>query len=75
VFVEEAWKGQKIALKMLKHLIHECKRKRIHRLFLLVKEDNYPAKSLYANIGFDFERMYAKVLDGSPVELWSYHIN
>ena len=75
VFVEEAWRGQKIAIKMLHRLIHECKRKRIHRLFLLVKEDNYPAKSLYTNVGFNFEKMHEKELDGSKVEVWNYHIN
>ncbi len=70
VFVEEAWRGQKIGTKLMKALVHECKRKRIHKIFLLVKEENVAAKALYKKRKFVFEKMHDKIIDGSKVEEW-----
>ncbi|MBT4870145.1 MAG: GNAT family N-acetyltransferase [Candidatus Diapherotrites archaeon] len=75
IFVEEAFRGQGIATKLIHHLIHESKRRRIHTIFLLVKERNFPAKELYIKNGFDFKEMHNKELDGSKVEVWEKHIN
>ena len=75
IFVEEAFRGQGIATKLIHHLIHEAKRKRIHTIFLLVKEKNFPAKELYIKNGFDYIKMHDKDLDGSKVEVWEKHIN
>ncbi len=70
IFVESAWRGQKVATKIVKKIIHECKRKRIHRLFLLVKESNLAAKKLYKNAGFEFEKIHNKIIEGSKIEVW-----
>jgi ribosomal protein S18 acetylase RimI-like enzyme len=75
IYVEEAWRGQKIATKILKKIIHECKRRRIHTIFLLVKENNDGAKQLYKKLGFNFEKIYEKEIDNSLIEVWNYHIN
>ena len=75
VYVEEAWRGQKIALHLIRKIIHECKRRRVHRIFLLVKERNFAAKCLYEKSGFVFERIYEKEIDESVVEMWHYHVN
>ena len=76
IFVEEAWRGQKIATKLLHRAIHEAKRtKSIHRLFLLVKEHNVPAKNLYRSVGFEFEQLYDKDIDESKVEVWSMYVH
>jgi len=75
IFVEEAFRGQGIATKLIRHLIHEAKRKRTHIIFLLVKERNFPAKELYIKNGFDYVKMHTKELDGSKVEVWEKHIN
>jgi [ribosomal protein S18]-alanine N-acetyltransferase len=75
IFVEEAFRGQGIATKLIHHLIHEAKRQRIHTIFLLVKERNFAAKELYIKNGFDFVKMHDKDLDGSKVEVWEMHVN
>ena len=75
IFVEEAFRGQGIATKLIRHLIHEAKRKRTHIIFLLVKERNFPAKELYIKNGFDYVKMHNKELDGSKIEVWEKHIN
>ena len=75
IFVEEAFRGQGIATKLIHHLIHEAKRKRIHTIFLLVKERNFSAKEFYIKNGFDYVKMHNKELDGSKVEVWEKHIN
>ena len=75
IFVEDAFRGQGIATKLIHHLIHESKRRRIHTIFLLVKERNFPAKELYIKNGFDFKEMHNKELDGSKVEVWEKYIN
>jgi ribosomal protein S18 acetylase RimI-like enzyme len=76
VFVEEAWRGQKIATKLIKKSIHEAKRrKHLHRLFLLVKESNTPAKNLYRKCGFEFEKIHDKQIEECVVEVWSMYIH
>jgi ribosomal protein S18 acetylase RimI-like enzyme len=75
IFVEEAWRGQRIATKLLKRVIHEAKRRKgIYKLFLLVKESNKGAKHLYKKLGFEFEKIHNKELDDSKVEVWSMEI-
>jgi GNAT superfamily N-acetyltransferase len=71
IFVEDAWRGQKVATKLIHKIVHECKRRRIHKLFLLVKEGNDGAKKLYEKEGFTFEKMHDKEIEGSKVEVWS----
>lgn len=75
IYVEEAWRGQKIALRLLHKMIHECKRRRVHKLFLLVKDRNLAAKGLYEKTGFHFEKIHEKEIDDSIVEVWHYHVN
>ena len=75
LFVEDVMRGQGIALELVKRAIHECKRKRIHRIFLLVKEENEAAKHLYKKTGFSFEKEHDKKVDSSIIEVWSLHIN
>ncbi len=76
VFVEEAWRGQRIATKLVKKCIHEVKRrKHIHRFFLLVKESNLAAKNLYRKCGFEFESTHDKIIDGSVVEVWVMYVH
>ena len=75
IFVEEAFRGQGIATKLLHSVFHEVKRRRIHTLFLLVKEGNFPAKELYIKNDFDYIKMHNKDLDGSKVEVWEKHVN
>jgi ribosomal protein S18 acetylase RimI-like enzyme len=71
VYVEEAWRGQKIATQLIQKAIHECKRKHIGRVFLLVREGNEGAKELYKKTGFKFEKMHDREIDGNKVEVWS----
>lgn len=75
LFVEEAWRGQGIGSKLMSKIIHHCKRKRLHKLFLLVKKSNAEAKTFYKKMGFEFEKMHDKELDGSKVEVWSMKIH
>ena len=75
IFVEEAWRGQRIATHLLKRIIHDAKRRKgIYKLFLLVKESNRGAKHLYKKLGFEFEKIHDKELDESIVEVWSMGI-
>lgn len=75
IFVEEAFRGQGFANKLVKAAVHECKRRRIHKIFLLVKEKNDAAKHLYKKRKFKFIKMHDKELDDSKVEVWERHIN
>lgn len=75
IYVEEAWRGQKISLKLVKKLIHEAKRRRIHKIFLLVKETNLAAKNLYKKTGFKFEKIHERQIENTNIEVWSQHIN
>jgi len=75
IFVEEAFRGQGVAKKLLHKIFHEAKRRRYHTVFLLVKESNFAAKELYIKNGFDYVKMHNKELDGSKVEVWEKQIN
>jgi ribosomal protein S18 acetylase RimI-like enzyme len=74
IFVEEAWRAQGFAKKMIERVVRECKRKGIERIFLLVKEENENAKALYSKEGFAFEKMHDKIIDGSDIEVWAKKI-
>lgn len=71
VYVSEAWRLQKIGSKLVEKAVHEAHHKHLKRVFLLVKVDNDSAKRLYKRIGFEFEGMHDKELDGSKVEVWA----
>jgi len=75
IFVEEAFRGQGIATKLLHKVFHEAKRRRVHTIFLLVKEGNFPAKELYIKNDFNYIKMHNKELDKSKVEVWEKHVN
>jgi ribosomal protein S18 acetylase RimI-like enzyme len=74
IYVEEAWRGQKVATKLVKRALHECNKKHFRKVFLLVKETNEGAKKLYQKTGFRFEKMHDREIDGSKVEIWSVKI-
>jgi ribosomal protein S18 acetylase RimI-like enzyme len=71
VFVDEPWRGQRIATHLLEQAINQCKHKKVQRLFLLVKTDNFGAKHMYEEMGFTFEKMHDKIIDDSEVEVWA----
>ena len=71
IYVEESWRDQGIAKRMIAKLINECKHKKINRLFLLVKVKNEDAKALYERTGFTFEKMHEKEIQGDKVEEWA----
>jgi ribosomal protein S18 acetylase RimI-like enzyme len=75
IYIEDAWRGQKISKKLIHKIIHECKRRRVHRIFLLVRKQNLAAKGLYEKTGFIFEKIYEKEIHDSIIEVWQYHIN
>lgn len=70
VFVEERYRRKGIAEKLAKKAFFECRKKEINHLFLLVKESNTVAKKFYKKIGFSFEKMHEKIIEGSNVEVW-----
>jgi N-acetylglutamate synthase-like GNAT family acetyltransferase len=74
VFVEESWRDQKIGTTLVRHAINQCKHKKIQRLFLLVKIENFGAKHLYEEVGFSFEKMHDKIIDDSEVEVWGMKV-
>jgi N-acetylglutamate synthase-like GNAT family acetyltransferase len=74
VFVEEAWRDQKIGTKLVKQSINECKHKKIRKIFLLVKESNLGAKHLYAECGFAFEKNHDKIIEGEQIEQWEQKV-
>lgn len=72
VYVNDAFRCQGFATKLINEAIHEVKRKKVNYFFLLVKENNLVAKKLYEKVGFVFEKFHDKKLDGSVVEVWGY---
>jgi ribosomal protein S18 acetylase RimI-like enzyme len=70
IFISEAFRGQGFATELLKKAIHECKRKRVKKIFLLVKEENIAAKELYKKRKFNFTKFHDKELDSSKIEVW-----
>ena len=74
IFVEDAWRDQKIATTLIEHTINACKHKRIQKIFLLVKEENFGAKRVYKKTGFNFSKMHNKIIDESNIEVWEQKI-
>ena len=74
LYVDDAWRDQKIGTRLVEQCINECKHRKIQRLFLLVKKGNTGAKYLYTKTGFAFEKKHNKKLDDSEVEVWSQNI-
>ena len=74
IFIQENWRGQRFADKLVDAALHECRRRRIKRLFLLVKTDNDGAKGLYQKHEFVPEGLHNKEIDGSKVEVWAREI-
>ncbi len=74
VFVSDAFRCRGIATKLINKAVHECRRKRIKKIFLLVKEDNLVAKNLYKKQKFVFVKLHDKELDGSIIEVWEKEI-
>lgn len=70
IFISDSFRGQGFADELLKMAIRECKRKRIKKIFLLVKESNYGAKKLYEKNKFSFSKLHDKELDDSVIEVW-----
>jgi ribosomal protein S18 acetylase RimI-like enzyme len=75
VYVEDAMRLQRFGTKLVEHCLHVVRHMHFHRVFLLVKEGNANAKRLYERIGFKFEGLHNKELDGSKVEVWSIELS
>ncbi|MFA5357527.1 MAG: GNAT family N-acetyltransferase [archaeon] len=75
IFVEDAWRDQKIATNIIKKTFEELKKQKIFRIFLLVKESNDGAKKLYEKNGFKFEKIHDKEIEGEKIEIWSQQLN
>lgn len=71
IYVEEAWRDQGIAKALIARITAEAKRRKLVRIFLLVKETNEDAKALYERTGFKFEKMHDKKIEGTQVEVWA----
>ena len=71
VYIEDAWRGKRLATALIEQAINECRHKKITRLFLLVKKDNEGAKQLYLDTGFAYEKMHDKIIEGNEVEVWA----
>ncbi len=74
VWVEDSFRRQGIATNLMKKIIRECMKRNVGKIFLLVKESNVGAKSLYGKIGFVFDSIHDKIIDNSKVEVWSYKV-
>jgi len=74
IYIDDAWRGQKIATKIVKHIEQECEKMRLERLFLLVRTSNEGAKELYKKSGFSFEKIHDKIIDGEKIEVWGIKI-
>jgi len=74
IYVDDAWRGQKIATKIVEHIVEECRRVFAERLFLLVRASNDGAKELYEKNGFVFEKMHDKKIEGEKIEVWGRKI-
>ncbi len=70
VFVEDSWRGQGIAHKLIKKCEKECKNRRIKNFFLLVKKTNEDAKKVYAGVGFFFVKLHDKRIEDEDIEVW-----
>ena len=72
--MEDSWRGQHIATKLIEQCITEAKHQKIQKIFLLVKEENEGAKSLYTKTNFKFEKPHDKIIEGSKVEQWGQKV-
>jgi ribosomal protein S18 acetylase RimI-like enzyme len=70
VFVGDVFRRQGIAKGLLKKAFKECKKRKIKKIFLLVKKDNFVAKNFYENNGFVFSRIHDKEIDCCEVEVF-----
>jgi len=75
LYVEDAMRLQHFGTKLVEHCLHHLRHLHFHRVFLLVKENNANAKRLYERMGFKFEGMHNKELDGSKVEVWAIQLS
>lgn len=66
--VKEEFRGKEAAKTLLSHAINYLKEQGIERVFLLVKQSNEAAKTLYKQFGFGFIGLYHKQLEGEIVE-------
>jgi ribosomal protein S18 acetylase RimI-like enzyme len=74
VFVGDVFRRQGIATKLLEKAFKECKKRKIKKIFLLVRKDNSVAKSFYENNDFVFSRIHDKEIDGCEVEVFERSI-
>ena len=74
VYVEEAWRGQGFGRRLTEQAINDCKHTRVDYLYLLVRSDNFGAKHMYKELGFDYAKMHDKIIDGNEVEVWDLNI-
>jgi len=74
VYVEDFWRLQRVATHLIKQSIKEAKKRGVKRMFLLVKENNLNAKRLYERLGFNFEKIHDKLIEGSKVEVWTIQL-
>ncbi len=74
IYVNDAWRGQKIATKIVKRILEECSKIELDRLFLLVRTSNNGAKELYEKNGFIYEKIHDKKIGGEKIEVWSQKI-
>lgn len=74
VWVEDSFRRRGVATTLIKKVIRECMQRNVIKLFLLVKEGNDGAKSLYKKMGFIFDGVHKKIIDNSKVEVWAYKV-
>lgn len=67
IVVDEAYKQKRIAYQLFEHLIAECRKREVERIFLEVRVSNRPAIGLYERLGFD-KVGTRKAYYSSPIE-------
>ncbi len=71
VSVNEKYRRQSLAFKLLSELIDEGRRMGIKEFTLEVRENNAPARALYEKLGFKFEgirpNFYTKPVEGAAI--------
>lgn len=60
---------------LLNHLIAECKKLGVDKIFLEVRSDNDVAKNFYRSLGFRFDSIRKGYYDGIDAEIFWYYIN
>ncbi|MEK6958715.1 MAG: GNAT family N-acetyltransferase [archaeon] len=71
VYVSDKFRKKGVATKLVKKLLSLAKKKKLKKVFLLVRFDNELAKGLYLKCGFLFEKIHDKIIEGKEVEVWS----